>query len=173
MEGLGINLPLLVAQIINFGILVLLLYFIAYKPIIKMLDQRSAKIKDSMEQAEAIKQKTVQVEQEIKSQLEEARKESEGIITQATHIGDKLKEEAKKGALQECESLINRAKVEIERKREEAIGELRKEFVDIAIRAAEKVIKETLDKEKHRRIIEDVMEESATLKGSSNTEKRT
>ena len=55
MEGLGINLSSLLAQLVNFGLLFALLYFFAYKPVIKMLDQRSAKIKESMEQTEEIK----------------------------------------------------------------------------------------------------------------------
>lgn len=164
MEGLGINLPTLLAQLINFIILLLLLYFAAYKPIIRMLDQRSAKIKESMEQAEAIRQKTAQTEEEIKAQLEAARKEGQAIIAQATQIGDRLKEEAKKEARQEAEFLITKARTEIERERDEIVDELRKEFVDVAVTAAEKVLKETLDKERHRRIIEEVLKESSTFK---------
>lgn len=164
MEGLGINFPLLLAQIINFGILLLLLYFVAYKPIIKMFDHRSSKIKESMEQAESIRRQTARTEQEIKSQLDKAHKEGERIIAQAIQIGDKLKAEAKEDARRETESLITKARAEIEHERDQAINELRKEFVDIAISAAEKVIIEALDKERHRRLVEDVMEQSATFK---------
>lgn len=167
MEGLGINLPLFIAQVINFVILLLLLYFVAYKPIIKMLDQRSAKIKEGMEQAEAIREQTARTEEEIKSQLEKARKEGDTIVAQAVQMGEKLKEEARKSARQEAESFIAKARLEISEEREKAIDELRSEFVDIAIAAAEKVIKETLDKEKHRRVVEDVMEESVTFKSHS------
>ncbi len=164
MEGLGINLPTLLAQIVNFVILLVLLYFAAYKPIIRMLDQRAAKIKESMEQAEAIRQQAAQTEAEIKTRLETARKEGQAIITQATQIGERLKEEARKEARKEAEALITKARIEIQRERDEAINELRREFVDIAITAAEKVIKETLDKEKHRRLIEEVLNESTILK---------
>ena len=52
MEGLGINLPLLIAQLINFGILLILLRLVAYKPVMKMLDQRSTKVKESMDEVE-------------------------------------------------------------------------------------------------------------------------
>lgn len=164
MEGLGISLPTLLAQLINFIILLLLLYFAAYKPIIRMLDQRSNKIKESMEQAEAIHKKTAETEEEVKAQLEVGRKEAQAIVAQATQIGDRLKEEAKKEARQEAESLIAKARAEIDRERDEVVDELRKEFVDIAVTAAGKVIKETLDKEKHRRAIEEVLEESPTFK---------
>lgn len=164
MEGLGINLPVLLAQLINFFILLVLLYFAAYKPIIRMLDQRSAKIKEGMEQAEAIRQKTAQTEEEVRAQLEAARKEGQAVIAQATQIGDRLKEEAKKEARQEAESIINKARTEIERERNKIVDELRKEFVDVVVTAAEKVLRETLDKEKHRRVIEEVLKESSTFK---------
>lgn len=164
MEGLGISLPILLAQVINFAILLILLYFAAYKPIIRMLDQRSTKIKESMEQTELIRQQAARTEEEVRAQLEAARKEGQNIIAQATQIGDRLKEEAKKEARQEAESLIAKARTEIRRERDEAIDELRKEFVDVAVTAAEKVIKETLDKEKHRRLIEEVLKESTAFK---------
>jgi len=166
VEGLGINLPTLLAQLINFIILLLLLYFAAYKPIIRMLDQRSTKIKESVEQAEAIRKKTAETEEEVKAQLETGRKEAQAIVAQATQIGDRLKEEARKEAREEAKSLIAKARAEIERERDEVVDELRKEFVDIAVTAAGKVIKETLDKEKHRRTIEEVLEESPTFKKS-------
>ena len=56
MEGLGINVPTLTAQIVNFAILLGLLYLVAYRPLMRMLDERSRRIKESMEQTELIKE---------------------------------------------------------------------------------------------------------------------
>jgi F-type H+-transporting ATPase subunit b len=163
MEGLGINLPLLIAFVVNFVILFAILSIFAYKPITKMLNDRQAKIKESMEQVEKIRQETARSEEEIKAHLEKARQEGQGVIAQATQIGERLKEEAKQGARQEAESLITKARSEIQRERDKSIEELRAEFADIAILAAEKVIKETLDKKKHRKIIDEVLKESTTF----------
>jgi len=162
--GIGINLQLLVAFVINFIILLVLLGVFAYKPILKMLDERQAKIKESMELAEEIKLQTARTEEKIKAQLETARKEGQQIIAQATQIGERLKNEAKEEARQEAESLITKARTEIERQRDKDIKELRSEFADIAIQAAEKVINETLDKEKHRKLIDEVLNESTAFK---------
>jgi F-type H+-transporting ATPase subunit b len=164
MEGLGINLPLLIAFVVNFVILFAILSIFAYKPITKMLNDRQAKIKESMEQVEKIRQETARSEEEIKAHLEQARKDGQAVITQATQIGERLKEEAKQGARQEAESLIAKARSEIQRERDKSIEELRTEFADIAILAAEKVINETLDKKKHRKIIDEVIKESTTFK---------
>jgi F-type H+-transporting ATPase subunit b len=163
MEGLGINLPLLVAFLINFIILFALLSVFLYKPVTKMLDARQAKIKESMDQAEEIRQQAARSEEEIKKQLAIAHREAQQVISQATQIGERLKLEAKEEARKEAESMISRAQVEIQRRMEKDMLELRAQFADIAILAAEKVIKETLDKDKNSRLIEEILKENSKL----------
>ncbi len=165
MEGIGINLPLLVAFLVNFLLLFGLLGYLLYKPILKTLDERAAKIKEGLESAERMKEQAIKAEQEVKAQIEAGRKEGQAILAQAVQASERLKAEAREEARKEAEAVINRARAEIQHERDETFDQLRKEFVDIAIMAAEKVIKETLDKEKHRRVIEDVLEKSPKLKG--------
>jgi len=164
MEGLGISLPTLLAQVINFAILLALLYLVAYKPIMKMFDERSRKIKESIEQTEHIKEQAARAEEEFEKKIEVASKEGQEVVAQAMRAGDEVKNQAQQEAKQSAESIVSRARAEIQRERDEAIGELRKEFADLTIRAAEKVIDRSLDKEAHRQIIDKVLEESTTLK---------
>ena len=164
MEGLGINPSLLIAFVVNFIILFVILRLVAYKPIVKMLNERQAKIKESMDQAEKIRQETARSEEEIKAHIEKARKEGQAVIAQAAQIGERIKEEAKDSARQEAESLIAKTRTEIKLERDKTVDDLRAEFADIAILAAEKVIKETVDKKKHRKLIDEVLKESATFK---------
>ena len=164
MEGLGINLPTLLAQIINFAILLGLLYLVAYKPIMRMLDERSRRVKESMEQTELIKQQAERAEEEVKKQIEAAGKEGMEIIARAMHTGEEMRQKAQQEAKQDAETLIARAQVAIQRERDGAIDELRKEFADLTIMAAEKVIEKSLDKQTHRQLIDKVLEESTTLK---------
>ncbi len=164
MEGLGISLPTLIAQIINFAILLGLLYLVAYKPIMRMLDERSQKIKESMEQTEFIKEQAAQAEEEVKKRLDTAAKEGQEIIARAVRTGEEARRRAQQEARQEAESLIARARVEIHQERDEAIDELRKEFAGLTILAAGKVIDRSLDKKTHRQLIDKVLKESTTLK---------
>ena len=164
MEGLGISLPTLVAQIINFVILFGLLYLVAYKPIMRMFDERSRKIKESMEQTEFIKEQAAQAEEEAEKRIEAAAKDGQEVIARAVRTGEEVRQEAQQGARQEAESLIARARMEIQRERDDAIDELRKEFADLTILAAGKVIDRSLDKEAHRQLIDKVLEETTTLK---------
>jgi F-type H+-transporting ATPase subunit b len=164
LAELGINLPTLVAQIINFAILFGLLYLVAFKPIMRLLDERSRKIRESMEQADYIKEQAARAEEEVRKQLEAAAKEGQERIAEAVRIGEAIKQEAREEARKEAEALLARARIEIQRERDEAIEELRKEVVDLTILAAEKVIDRSLDKKAHRQLIDKVLEESPALK---------
>jgi len=164
LASLGINLPTLLAQIINFAVLFGLLYLVAYKPIMRMLDERSRKVKESMEQTEFIKEQAAHAEEEAEKRIEAAAREGQEVIARAVRTGEGTRREAQQEARQEAESLLARARTEIQRERDGAIGELRKEFADLTILAAGKVIDRSLDKEAHRQLIEKVLEESTTLK---------
>ena len=164
LESLGISLYGLIAQVVCFVILLALLIAFGYKPIRKMMDERSQKIKEGLDKAELAKEAAARAEQEVQKRLDEARREGQGILAQATELGERLKAEAREEARREAEAFIQRARAEIAMERDEAIDRLRQEFADLAILAAEKVIRETLDKERHRRLIEEVLEESSTLR---------
>jgi F-type H+-transporting ATPase subunit b len=164
MSGLGVNAWTLAAQIVNFIILLLLLYFFAYKPVMKMLDERSRKIKDSMEEVQKVKAQAAQTEEEFKKKIESASKEGQEVIARAMRTGEEARQRAQAEAKQEAQALVEKARVEIQRERDETIGELRQEFADLTVVAAEKVIGKSLDKEAHRQIIDQVLDESANLK---------
>ncbi len=162
MEGLGINLSTLIAQIVSFLALFGLLYFFAYKPILRMFDERSQRIKDSVEQAERVKEEAALAEDENRKKLEAAAKEGQEAIARAMRAGDEARQRAQQEAQVEAAGLIEKARQEIQRERDEVASELREEFADLTVAAAEKVIEKSLDKEAHRELIEKVLEESTT-----------
>ncbi len=163
MDALGVNLPGLIAQIINFTMLLGILYLVLYKPMIRMMDQRSERIKESLEQADKLKEETARSEEQVKLQIDEARQEGRNIVAQATEVADRVREDARGQARVEAESILTRARAEIQRERDEAIEELRGQFADLTLLAAERVINTTLDEEQHRRLIEEVLLESPNL----------
>jgi F-type H+-transporting ATPase subunit b len=164
MENIGVNWQLLVAFLINFLILFGLLMAVGYKPILKLLDERQAKIRESLEMAEKIKDQTSRSEEQIKAAVEAARKEGQVIIGQASQIAEKIKEDAKDGARKEADAIISKARDEIKLERDKSIAELRSEFSNLTVLAAEKVIKESLDASKHRKLINEVLDQTNTFK---------
>ena len=164
LAKLGIVGPNLLAQIVNFAVLFVLLYLLAYRPILRMLDERSKKIKESVEQTELIKEQAARAAEESKRHIEAGIKEGQELITRATRTGEDVRQQAQQKAQEEAQALVKRAQGEIQRERDEAVGALRKEFADLTIIAAEKVIERSLDKKAHREIIDKVLDEAGTLK---------
>ena len=164
MSGLGVNGWTLLLQVVNFLILLLVLYFFAYKPVMKMLDERSRKIKESMDEVQKVKEQAAQTEEEFKKKIEAASKEGQEVIARAMRTGEEARQRAQLEAKQEAQGLVEKARVEIQRERDETISELRQEFADLTVVAAEKVIGKSLDKNAHRQIIDQVLDESMNLK---------
>jgi len=157
LDGLGFDLNLLLIGLLNFILLLVVLRAVVYKPVLKMLDERSEKIRESMEQADRIKDETLQAEQNVRAQIEVGHKDAQSIVAKASEISERLKEEARQEAKQEAEVIVARARADIERERAEALEQLRQEFVDLSIAAAERVIETSLDKTMHRKLIEQVL----------------
>jgi F-type H+-transporting ATPase subunit b len=160
---LGLKVPTLIAQVVNFGILFIVLRFVAFKPIMRMMDARSNKIKESLEQAERIKQQSALAEQETAKRIDEASKNGQQIIGQAMQAAEDVRRRAVQDAKKEADALIAKAQVEINTEKEEAVTELRKEVADLAVLVAGKAIATSLDKETQRKLIDNAFKEASSL----------
>jgi len=168
LDALGINLPGLLAQLIGFAILLVLLRFVAFKPFMRMMDERSRRVREGLEAAEKMKEQAAQSDVAVQKRLDEARQEGQGLIGQAQQIASRLQDEARQQARTEGEALLARARNEIQLERDEAIAHIRRQFADLTITAAEKVINQSLDKKAHERLIEEVLAESSFKKDGSS-----
>jgi F-type H+-transporting ATPase subunit b len=164
LAKLGFNLPTLIAQLINFGLLLLLLRLFAYKPIMKMLDNRANKIKESLEAGERAKQEAVQAEQEVTKRIEAASRDGQKIVDQAVQAAEEVRRKAALEAKKEAEVIVEKARVEIRREQEEAVNDLRKEVADLAVVVAGKAISRSLDEKTQRQLIDDALRETSTFK---------
>jgi len=169
LKALGINLPSLLAQLINFFLLLAVLYLVAYKPVMRMLDERRRRIQEGIQASDEAKQRLAQTEKEVQAQLEKARQEGQTLIGQAQQISARIQEEARQQARREAEQLLGRARSEIQLERDSAIAELRREFADLTVRAAERVIRRALDREAHRQLIEEVLAEAPAASSSGGS----
>ncbi|WP_094603942.1 ATP synthase subunit b, sodium ion specific [Sporomusa silvacetica DSM 10669] len=145
----------LIAQIINFLILVAILTKVAYKPLMQALADRQAKIADSLETAEQEKQAAEKLKQEYLAQLAEARTQAQAIVEKAAKLAEQTKEEILKEAREESIRLVKATQEEIAREREHAIAELKGEVVTLAVAAASKIIAQNMDEQANARIVDD------------------
>ena len=172
ISALGINLPSLLAQLINFTLLLVLLTVLAYKPLLRVLDERKKRIQQGLEASEEAQRRLAQTEQEVARELDKSRQEGQTLIAQAQQMSARIQEEGRQQARAESEQLLLRARSEIQMERDSAIAELRKEFADLTIRAAERVIKRSLDRQAHRQLIDEVLAEAPQSGDGSGGQQR-
>ncbi len=154
---LEINPGLVVWTSITFVLLVLVLKKIAWKPILGALEKREEHIRTSIERAE---QATIEAErmlQQHRQQIAGAEAESQKIIKESRELGQKLKSEMEEAAKKQSQLMIEHAKQEIERNKDAALTQLRGEVAELAILAAGKILNESLDVNRHRKLVDDAL----------------
>ncbi len=158
---MGINLIGLITQVIGFVAIVALLTWLLYKPLLRVLDRRSEKIRESLEASERAREEAAKSQEEMQHQLEEARAEGQQLIAQAREVADRFREEELAKARDEIAAQRSRAEADIQRERDAAIEDLRREFAGLAVMAAERVIRRSLDDDGHEELIEQVLREGS------------
>jgi F-type H+-transporting ATPase subunit b len=161
--GIGLDLPTFVGQLVSFLILLAALSYFGYRPIRRVLEERSQRIRDSVEQVELTREEYERVRAEAEQGLKDAHLEARRILREAGAVRDRLLEEARAEAKEEARAIVEETKTQLEEQRRAVVEELRREFADAAILAAEAVIMESLDAERHRRLIQGVLEERLPL----------
>ena len=163
MEDLGLNFPSLIIFLVNFLILLGILYLFAYKPILRTMDQRSDRIRESLEAADRAREEAGRSQEDTQRQLNEARIEGQQLIEQAREMAERYRTDEREKARQEAEAFVSRAREDIQRERDAAIQEVRSHFAGLAIAAAERVIERSLDRDAHGELIASVLEEGDSL----------
>ncbi len=163
LAAIGIEPYRLLQQIVNFGILLFLLQMFLYKPVLKMLAERKEKIRKGLEDAEKAREALAGAEADYQKRIDEARKEGQAIIAQATQSADRAREEILVEARVEAQKVVAKAREELDYERKRVLAELRQEVADLAVLAAGKVIKRELNDASHRQLVEDFLSESGRL----------
>jgi len=157
LASFGIQKNQIIAQGINFAIVVAVLWFLILKPLTKKMTERQNMIDESIENSkkiqEALHRSEADYQQTIEATKIEANKILEKTATEATQLKNTMKEEAQR----EVEALIIKAKQNIKAQKDEMIAELREETADLVVLALEKVLVEKIGSKKDHVLIEDVL----------------
>ena len=116
-------------------------------------------MRNALERSEQAKQEAERLLEENRKQLERAEQEGHRILNETRALSEKLKDEIVAKANQQSRQMIDMAKQEIDRDKEAALLQLRGEVADLAIYAAGKILDETLDENKHRKIVDSYLKE--------------
>ncbi len=156
---LDVNPGLIIWTIVTFLVLLFILKKVAWKPILSALDQREKDIKDSLEKAEKAKEDAQRILDENQANLAKAEEESKKIIEQSRSYAENLKEQLLKESKEQAKKIIEDAAEEIDRRKDSAFEELRDQVAKIAVDAAEKIMKQNLDADKNKHIVDSYLKD--------------
>jgi F-type H+-transporting ATPase subunit b len=144
-------------SVINFTVLMVVLVYLLYRPIQGILEQRTQRISNDLNEAQKSKETWEQKQREAKMALEKASSEAAAMVERARSEAEKLREEIIGKARQEAEDLRQRTQAEIERAKKAARDELREGAVTLAISAASKAIGSKMNAEINESLIRGVL----------------
>lgn len=159
LKDFGVQPILLVAQIINFLIVMFLLKRFLYKPLVGILDERKKRIAESMAQAGEITARLANLEEEQSQMRSDAQRKADAIIAQAKSTGKSLADEIVAQARTQAEAIMERSKAQNAAEYEKMRSELRKEVAQVAVLAAQKAVSEVLTTEQKDRITQKAAKE--------------
>ncbi len=155
----GVKPILLLAQIVNFLILLYILKRFLYGPILKVLEERKKKIAESLENAEEIEKKLESITTEREKKLDQAAKEARSVLEEATKNAGQIVAEAHDKAAKDIEKMLAKTEEQMALEREKMQQEIRAELAELVTTGLEKVAGKVISKEDQKALIKN------TLKG--------
>ena len=143
--------------IINFIIILWVLSRFAWNPIMNVLDQRRQRIQDSLAEAERVRQEAASERAQYQQQLAEERQRTASELARAAQQGQQVREEIIGAAERERESILATARREADGLREQAVADARRQIVDLAILAAQRVVGGSMDEARQRQLVNEFL----------------
>ncbi len=157
LGDLGINSTLFVFQLINFAIVVAVLWFLILKPLTKKMSERQKMIDDSLDNAKKIETNLGMSERKYQEKIDQAKVDANKFMKKAQREALLVAEATKEKTKKEIEQLVETARKNIKTERDESINELKEQAADLIILAAEKILSAKIDADKDNKIIEEAV----------------
>jgi len=154
-----INLFWVITQAASFLILLVILYFAAFRRIGATLEDRRARIEQGLRDADAARVDREKAAQERQQVLAESRREANDILTRAQRTADETRERELGETRSELERVREQAIAEIEAERQRAVNDVRAQVADLALLAAGKVVGETMNTARERRLVDEFLDD--------------
>jgi len=163
LSKLGIDFKVMIAQIINFGILIAVLTKLLYKPILHTLDQRRKRIEESLKMAKEIETKSAKVEEEMDHKRNVAKKEAAEIVGDAKSTAEKDRAKILVSAAEESDRVKKAAREQIELDRQAMLDETKKRVGKLALLLVTRSLKQDMGDEFYERNINMALKEIEVL----------
>ena len=160
-EQFGFNTSLFISQLISFLIVAFLLHRFAYKPILKVLEERREEIAKSLANAEEIKKQLAQAEVSRQKTLSDANTQANKLIEEARAVAAKVQEQETQRAIATAEQIIAKAREAAALDHQRMLTELRREVGQLVVRTTAQVAGKVLTTEDQKRLVEETNKQLA------------
>lgn len=147
---------------INFIILMAVLYKFGWKPVIGMIDSRQATIDESLEKADAARKEAEQMSAKLAEEIADARREAKAIIDEAQQSAEAVKEDILAQARESADSMLARAQSEIAKEKAEAIASIKGEVAEMVVGVAGRLLSENMSDQQHMALVDKYIAEVAS-----------
>ena len=144
--------------IVTFLIVLFILKWKAWGPLMSALDKREEDIKNALLEADRAKENAEKASQDYEELIKKAHSESQQIISNSKTAGEKVKNEIESAAKEKAEEMIEKAKIQIEAESQKAIQGIKSSVVDLSIEAATKILEKNLDSEDNRKLVDQTLD---------------
>lgn len=152
-----LTLGTILAQMLNFFILVWILARFAYKPLVSMMQERKERIAKDLADAQAARNEAEQFKADYAAQIANARQEAQQIVEKAVQQAEATTREQLAAAREQIEREKERARQDIVNERDRAMNNLRNEVISLSVVMATKVVAKDMDSETNTKLIEDAI----------------
>ena len=152
-----LTLGTILAQMLNFFILVWILARFAYKPLVSMMQERKERIAKDLADAQAARNEAEQFKADYAAQIANARQEAQQIVEKAVQQSEATTREQLAAAREQIEREKERARQDIVNERDRAMNNLRNEVISLSVAMATKVVAKDMDSETNTKLIEDAI----------------
>ncbi len=154
---LGLDYKLIIAQAVNFVLLLIILQRLAYKPVLKMLKERSDKIDKSLKQAKRIEEELKNTEETKIAEIKKAREKASQITKEAYETSEQKAQEAIERTKDKTQEIVEKAKLEIRAEKEKSIKETKKEIAEISVLIAKKIMGSDINKNEQKKLADETL----------------
>ena len=144
--------------IVTFLIVLFILKWKAWGPLMSALDKRESDIREALSSAEKAREKADKVAEDYDEMIRQAQSEAQKIVAESKAAGEQVRDGIKKAAEKEAREILDKAQVQIDSEKKKAVQEIKSVVVDFSLQAASKVIEKNLESEDNRRLINDTIE---------------
>ncbi len=163
LQTLGIDWKLLLAQIINFGIVLIVLAKFVYKPLLKAIDARRDAIKRSMDDAADIERQKLQMETTRKEALHKADEDAGVILEKAKADADAMRADILANAQQQADQIMAKGKQQLQDERSRVFHDVQDLMASSIIKLTEEIIRREFSKDDQTRLLKNLEKELPAL----------